>query len=117
MAAIERTAYPRFRHEPNASELRDLFSPEPHKIDFARSLVRSNEHFFAAVLLLKCIQYLGYFPEFSEIPAAVVNHVRVCLRLSAQEMPAFGPMRTLQRYQTAIIARSKREGRQHRQAG
>jgi Domain of unknown function (DUF4158) len=102
VAAIERTAYPRFRHEPNASELRDLFTPAPHEIDFARSLVRSNEHFFAAVLLLKCIQYLGYFPEFSEIPAAVVNHVRVCLRLSAQEMPAFGPMRTLQRYQTAI---------------
>jgi Domain of unknown function (DUF4158) len=56
VAAIERTAYPRFRHEPNASELRDLFTPAPHEIDFARSLVRSNEHFFAAVLLLKCIQ-------------------------------------------------------------
>ena len=84
MAAIEKTAYPRFRHEPNASELRDLFTPAPHEIGFARSLVRSNEHFFAAVLLLKCIQYLGYFPEFSEIPAAVVNHVRICLRLSAQ---------------------------------
>jgi hypothetical protein len=53
VAAIEKTAYPRFRHEPNASELRDLFTPAPHEIDSARSLVRSNEHFFAAVLLLK----------------------------------------------------------------
>jgi hypothetical protein len=64
------------------------------EIDFARSLVRSNQHFFAAVLRLKCLQYLGYFPEFYEIPTTVVNHVRICLRLSAQEMPAFDPMRT-----------------------
>jgi Domain of unknown function (DUF4158) len=102
MAAIERTAYPRFRHEPNARELQDLFTPALAEIDFARSLVRSNQHFFAAVLLLKCLQYLGYFPEFYEIPTTVVNHVRICLRLSAQEMPAFDPMRTLQRYQTPI---------------
>ena len=67
-----------------------------------RSLVRSNQHFFAAVLLLKCLQYLGYFPEFYEIPTTEVNHVRICLRLSAQEMPAFDPMRTLERYQTPI---------------
>ena len=87
MASIERTAYPRFRHEPKARELQDLFTPALAEIDFARSLARSNEHYFAAVLLLKCLQYLGYFPEFYEIPTTVVNHVRICLRLSAQEMP------------------------------
>jgi hypothetical protein len=83
VASIERTAYPRFRHEPNARELQDLFTPTQDEIGFARSLVRdSNEHFFAAVLLLKCLQYLGYFPELSAIPTAIVNHVRICLRLS-----------------------------------
>ena len=75
-------------------ELQDLFTPARAEIDFARSLVRSNQHFFAAVLRLKCLQYLGYFPEFYEIPTTVVNHVRIRLRLSAQEMPAFDPMRT-----------------------
>jgi len=34
MAAIERTAYPQFRHEPNARELQDLFTPALAKIDF-----------------------------------------------------------------------------------
>ena len=82
MVSIERTAYPRFRHEPNARELQDLFTPTQEETDFARSLVRSrSEHFFASVLLLKSLQYLGYFPELSAIPAAVVNQVRVCLRL------------------------------------
>jgi hypothetical protein len=61
VVSIERTAYPRFRHEPNARELQDLFTPTQEEIDFARSLVRSRgEHFFASVLLLKGLQYLGY---------------------------------------------------------
>jgi len=47
--------------------------------DFGRALVRSGEHLFAAVVLLKCRQYLGYSAALSEIPASIVNHVRVCL--------------------------------------
>lgn len=103
MASIERTVYPRFRHEPNARELQDLFTPTQDEIGFARSLVRdSNEHFFAAVLLLKCLQYLGYFPELSAIPTAIVNHVRICLRLSPATTPAYDQTRTMRRHQTAI---------------
>jgi hypothetical protein len=83
MAAIERTAYPRFRHEPNARELQDLFTPALAEIDFARSLVRSNQHFFAAVLLLKCLQYLGYFPEFYEIPTTVVKRSHLLAAVGA----------------------------------
>jgi hypothetical protein len=72
MASIERTAYPRFRHEPNARELQDLFTPAQEEVDFVRSLARSSEHAFASVLLLKCLQFLGYFPDLSEIPVAVI---------------------------------------------
>ena len=85
MASMERTAYPRFRHGPNARELQDVFTPALAEIDFARSLAHRNEHFFAAVLLLKCVHYLGYFPELSEIPATVVNHVRIWLRQPVRE--------------------------------
>ena len=60
MDSIGRTAYPRFRYEPNARELQDLFTPALAEIDFARSLAHSNEHFFGAVLLVKCVQYLGW---------------------------------------------------------
>jgi hypothetical protein len=116
MASIERTAYPRFRHEPNARELQDLFTPALAEIDFARSLAHSNEHFFAAVLLLKCVQYLGYFPELSEIPATVVNHVRICLRLPVREMPAYDQIRTLRRHQTAIRDHLQLKPRHSREA-
>jgi hypothetical protein len=102
VASIERTAYPRFRGEPNARELQDLFTPAQEEVDFARSLVRSSERFLASVLLLKCLQYLGYFPELSDIPAVVVNHVRVCLRLPPDESPMYDQTRTMRRHQTAI---------------
>ncbi|HEX4664250.1 MAG TPA: DUF4158 domain-containing protein, partial [Terriglobales bacterium] len=116
MASIERTAYPRFRHEPNARELQDLFTPTPDEVNFARSFARSDEHFFAAVLLLKSLQYLGYFAEICEIPAAVVNHVRICLRLPVQELPAYDQIRTLRRHQTAIRGRLQLKPRHSREA-
>ena len=102
MASIERTAYPRFRHEPNVRELQDLFTPTQEEVRFGRTLVRSDEHFFAAVVLLKCLQYLGYFPELAEIPGSIVNHIRVCLRLPLQVTPVYDQTRTLRRHQTAI---------------
>ena len=65
-------------------------TPTQDEIGFGRSIVReNNEHFFAAVLLLKCLEYLGYFPELSVIPAAIVNHVRVCLRLAPDTRPTW----------------------------
>jgi Domain of unknown function (DUF4158) len=102
MASIERTAYPRFRHDPNARELQNLFTPTDDEISFGRSLVRSGEHLFAAAVLLKCLQYLGYFPELPEVPASIMNHIRVCLRLPPQVMPVYDQTRTMRRHQTAI---------------
>lgn len=53
-------------------------------------------------LLLKCLQYLGYFPELSAIPKAIVNHVRICLRLSPDTTPTDDQTRTMRSHQTAI---------------
>lgn len=102
MASIERTAYPRFRHEPTARELQDSFTPTDEEAALGRSLVRSNEHLFGVILLLKGLQHLGYFPELTDVPASVVKHVRVCLRLAPDVMPAYDQSRTLRRHQTAL---------------
>jgi hypothetical protein len=57
VASIERTAYPRFRRQPHAREFQDLFTPTQEEVQFGRKLVRNDEHFFAAVVLLKCLQF------------------------------------------------------------
>ncbi len=76
MASIERTAYPRLKRQASARELRDVFTPSPDEIEWARGLTRSEEHLLAVVVLLKCFQRLGYFPALTEVPAVVVDHVR-----------------------------------------
>jgi TnpA family transposase len=102
MASIERTAYPRFRHTPHARELAEYFTPTEDEIAFGQELVRRDTHFFAIMLLLKCAQYLGYFPALAEVPPAIVNHVRICLRLPMHLIPTTDQPRTLRRHHSAI---------------
>jgi hypothetical protein len=102
MASIERTAYPRFRHDPHVRELADLFTPTEDEIAFGRSLVRSEAHFLAVMLLLKCAQYLGYVPALEDVPPALVNHLRLCLRLPVHLVPTADQPRTLRRHHSAI---------------
>ena len=70
MSSIERTAYPRFRHDPNARELQDLFTPAQEEVGFVHSLIReTNQHVFAAMLLLKV-------PAVSRLFSGVVRNPR-----------------------------------------
>ena len=80
MASIERTAYPRFRRVVSARELADL-TPTAEDVAWARQRCRSDEHLLALVVSLGCFGRLGYFPRSEDVPAAVVDHVRRCLKL------------------------------------
>src|SRR5262250_1502346 len=62
MASIERTAYPRFQPIPHARELTEYFTPTAEEIAFGHTLVQRHAAIFPVILLLKCVQYLGYFP-------------------------------------------------------
>src|SRR5579859_4075680 len=75
MASIERTAYPRFKRQVSARELRDAYALSPGEADWAREATRSDEHLLALTVLLKCFQRLGYFPSLAEVPPAVVGHL------------------------------------------
>jgi hypothetical protein len=71
VASIERTAYPRFRHEPNARELQDLFTPAPDEVNFARSFARSDEHLFASSLRFYCSKVFNTWaisPKYARFP-------------------------------------------------
>jgi hypothetical protein len=102
MASVERTAYPRFEPIPHARALTEYFTPTAEEIAFGQTLVQRPAALFPVILLLKCVQYLGYFPALNAIPAAIVNHVRVCLRLPAHLEPLTPPPRTLRRHEQAI---------------
>jgi len=93
MTSIERTAYPRFGRVVTARELAAL-SPSPDEVAWARDLTRSDGHLLALVTSLKCFQRLGYFPRLSEVPHAVVDHLRRCLDLAETTAPGLRSERT-----------------------
>jgi len=83
LPSIERTAYPRFGRVVPTRELHDVYTPDLAEVEWARGVTRSDVHLLALVVLLKCFQRLGYFPQGEEIPAVVIQRVRGCLDLAA----------------------------------
>lgn len=61
MTAIERTAYPRFKSQPNLKELAELYTPTESELAFARVQTASKEGRFRLLISLKAFQRLGYF--------------------------------------------------------
>lgn len=101
MTVIERTAYPRFKQYPSALELAELYTPTPEEIKFVKSRIKSHAGLLSFMVMLKSFQRLGYFPQPELVPAAVINHLRSCLKLYKWVKP-IPSKRSRQHYQQAI---------------
>lgn len=102
MASIERTAYPRFKRTPTAEELNQLYTPTAEEIALAQKHAQAVGHQFTLLILLKAFQRLGYFPGLDEIPAAVITHIKHCLRLDESVIPGYEQSRMRYRHCRAI---------------
>lgn len=100
MTTIERTAYPRFKQHPSAQELA-LYTPTPEEIKFVKSRSKSHVGLLSFMVMLKSFQRLGYFPHPGLVPAAVINHLRSCLKLNSW-VKASPSVRSQRYYQQAI---------------
>jgi hypothetical protein len=103
MTAIERTAYRRLKATPTASELADLYTPLPEERQLADTSTRGREHSLTFLVLLKCFQCLGYFPDLDQVPIRIIQYLRTCLQLPP-ETPCSVPKRSKLRYYAAIRA-------------
>jgi TnpA family transposase len=81
VASIDRTAYPRFKRVVSARELAEAFTPTADELVWARGRTQSEQHWLALVVWLKSYQRLGYFAKLEDVPAVVVEHVRVRIGL------------------------------------
>jgi TnpA family transposase len=104
VASIERTAYPRFKLTPTTQELLDLYTPTTEELAFAQQITRSPAYLLTLVVLLKAFQRLGYFPRLTEVPEAIVRHIRGCLRVGSDIAVGYDEPRTLYRHYRAIRA-------------
>ena len=104
MTSIERTAYPRFKRVTSTREFDESFTPRRLEIAWTQGLTRSSAHLLALVVALKSFQRLGHFPAQSEVPDAVVDHVRRTLRLE-EEATSTTPARTVRPHRSLIRER------------
>lgn len=105
MAAIDRTAYPRFKPHLSAKELSEIYTPTPPEIELARARAHGAKPILSFLILLKSFQRLGYFPPLKEVPRVVKNHIRVCLAIPndlTEVEPIRQPPRSLYRYHSTI---------------
>jgi hypothetical protein len=69
---------------------------------FAQKMARSLTSQLSLLVLLKSFQQLGYLPKISDVPAAIVSHIRNCLSLIPAIEPGYEETRTLYRHHQAI---------------
>jgi hypothetical protein len=88
MAAIERSAYPRFASRLSTRELVQHFTPSEAELEWAKSKVRGLRLQHAILVNLKCFQLLHYFPADGDIPSEVTAHVATVLSLKSSPKPS-----------------------------
>ena len=102
MTAIERTAYPHFKHSFTEDELAQFYSPTEADLAFVENLADDEAQGWTMMLLLKAFQKLGRLPKLSDVPTPVSKHIAGQMQIPWPErLPAL-PRMTRSRYRQAI---------------
>lgn len=104
MASIDRTAYPRFRDGMTQAEISDWFTPTEDEIEFAHKAARYPRQQANVLIMLKCVQHLGYFSAIVDIPIVVQTFICKCLQISSDNLPVMDVRRSWFRYRATIRA-------------
>src|SRR5258707_13610934 len=102
MTAIDRTIYRRMKRSYTTKELIEAYTPTEEERRFVSTMTRTAQNQLNLMLWIKLFPCLGYFPALSEIPTALLDHVRQALLLSAEEFPGSDDDRTLYRHHASV---------------
>jgi len=75
MALVDRTAYPRLPAAVSARDLAETFTPAAEEVRWACAAIAEPGARLTLLVLLKCYQRLGYFPQPDRVPPEVTEHV------------------------------------------
>ena len=104
MPSVTDTAYPRFKINPSAKELNELYTPTVYELAFARERARQPLQRAGLLLLLKTFQRLGYFAVCAEIPSPTHGRDsgKISKRPSDGTAPEMSQPTSIQMLDTAI---------------
>jgi len=75
VALVDRTAYPRLPSTVSARDLAETFTPTAEEVRWACAKIAEPGARLTLLVLLKCYQRLGYFPQPDRVPPEVTAHV------------------------------------------
>jgi TnpA family transposase len=104
MAAIERTAYPRFKQSLTQPELAEFYTPTEAEVTFVNQAATGKQQQLALMILLKSFQKLGYLPQLSQVPEPIQTHIAQSLGWLLPPAMRPVPPTTRLRYRRAIRA-------------
>lgn len=97
------TAYPQSPRVITDRDLEDFFTPADEEIAFVTQATRDDPGLHLSfMLLLKCMQYLNYLPEITDIPLQIVNHIRNALSMDDTVQPGYPNDKTKYRHHKAV---------------
>ncbi len=102
MTAIDRTIYRRMKRSYTTKELIEAYTPTEEERRFVSTMTRTAQNQLNLMLWIKLFPCLGYFPALSEIPPALVDHVRQVLNLPAEVVLGYDHDRTLYRHHQVV---------------
>ena len=73
MASVDRTAYPRLPSTVSGRELAEAFTPTAEEARWACATIVDPGARLSLLVLLKCYQRLGYFPQPDRVPSEVTT--------------------------------------------
>jgi uncharacterized protein DUF4158 len=101
--SFDDTAYPQFLRVLTDRDFEDFFTPTDEEIAFVTQATANDPGLrLSFMLLLKCIQYLNYLPETSDIPLQIVNHIRIALSRDDRVQPGYRNDKTKYRHHQAV---------------
>jgi hypothetical protein len=74
MAFVDRTAYPRLPSAVSVGEIAEVFTPTAEAMTWVCAKVVGPGSRLV-LLMLKCYQRLGYFPQIAGVPTEAVEYV------------------------------------------
>ena len=83
MSLFEKTVYPRLSASLDTNYLALHFTPSEDEIAFSNNNARRPSSRLSLLTLLKLFQLLHRFPDPKEVPQAIVDHLRIHLRLGS----------------------------------
>ncbi|AIL13700.1 hypothetical protein IM40_09745 (plasmid) [Candidatus Paracaedimonas acanthamoebae] len=104
MTSIERTAYPYISASKSISQkiLETCYTLIEEELAYINKYIRGNKLRFYFAIQLKAFQNLGYFVGISDVPQAILNHLKKQTGVPHNLKPGYEHQKTLSRHRISI---------------